>query len=121
MAVPPELACAYFLADSTFAASTLAAASAYFLVKRSTRPAVSMSFCLPVKKGWQFEQISTFNLSPLIVERVVKLYPPRLSCRYGALRLRPQFHDSFDDQRRQVECRNLLELPSLLHWQAEAH
>src|SRR2546430_3751010 len=75
MAVPQELACVYFLADSTFAASTLAAASAYFLVKRSTRPAVSISFCLPVKKGWQLEQISTFSLSPLMVERVVKLWP----------------------------------------------
>jgi hypothetical protein len=31
----------------------------YFLWKRSTRPAVSISFCLPVKNGWQLEQIST--------------------------------------------------------------
>jgi len=31
----------------------------YFFWKRSTRPAVSTSFCLPVKNGWQFEQIST--------------------------------------------------------------
>src|SRR5882762_748012 len=61
--------------DYFLAASTLAAASAYFLVKRSTRPAVSTSFCLPVKKGWQFEQISTFSRSPLMVERVVKLWP----------------------------------------------
>ena len=38
--------CDYFLAEADFAA-----ASAYFLVKRSTRPAVSTSFCLPVKKG----------------------------------------------------------------------
>ena len=53
----------------------LAAASAYFLVKRSTRPAVSISFCLPVKKGWQLEQISTFSMSPLTVERVGKLFP----------------------------------------------
>lgn len=30
----------------------------YFCRKRSTRPAVSTSFCLPVKNGWQFEQIS---------------------------------------------------------------
>lgn len=27
--------------------------------KRSTRPAVSTSFCFPVKRGWQLEQIST--------------------------------------------------------------
>src|SRR4030065_528383 len=31
----------------------------YFFWKRSTRPAESISFCLPVKKGWQREQIST--------------------------------------------------------------
>src|SRR5712691_8932342 len=60
----------YFLA-----AVDLAAASAYFLVKRSTRPAVSTSFCLPVKKGWQFEQISTRSMSPLMVERVWKVWP----------------------------------------------
>ena len=30
----------------------------YFLLKRSIRPAVSINFCLPVKNGWQFEQIS---------------------------------------------------------------
>jgi len=33
---------------------------AYFLLKRSTLPAESTSFCLPVKKGWHLEQISTF-------------------------------------------------------------
>src|SRR5271163_4809923 len=58
-----------------FAAATFAAASAYFFVKRSTRPAVSISFCLPVKKGWQLEQISTLSMSPLMVERVEKLWP----------------------------------------------
>ena len=31
----------------------------YFLLNLSTRPPVSTSFCLPVKNGWQFEQIST--------------------------------------------------------------
>jgi len=25
-----------------------------FFVNRSTRPSVSISFCLPVKNGWQF-------------------------------------------------------------------
>jgi hypothetical protein len=30
----------------------------YFWRKRSTRPAVSTSFCLPVKKGWQAAQMS---------------------------------------------------------------
>jgi hypothetical protein len=40
----------------------------YFRWKRSTRPAVSMNFCFPVKKGWHFEQTST-RMSGL-VERV---------------------------------------------------
>lgn len=26
---------------------------AYFFLNRSTRPSVSMIFCVPVKKGWQ--------------------------------------------------------------------
>jgi hypothetical protein len=30
---------------------------------------------LPVKKGWQLEQISTRSIAPLIVERVEKLFP----------------------------------------------
>src|SRR5437868_3257181 len=47
---------------------------AYFRRNRSTRPAVSTSLCLPVKNGWQLEQIST-KMSPLCVERVVKLLP----------------------------------------------
>ena len=79
MSVPPlfteSLAASYLFAAAVFEASTLAAASAYFLVKRSTRPAVSISFCLPVKKGWQLEQISTLSMSPLMVERVEKLWP----------------------------------------------
>jgi len=50
-------------------------ALAYFFWKRSTRPAVSTSFCLPVKNGWQLEQISTRNMSPLVVERVWKVLP----------------------------------------------
>jgi len=58
-----------------FAAPALAAASAYFFVNRSTRPAVSISFCLPVKKGWQLEQISTLSVSPFMVERVGKVCP----------------------------------------------
>jgi len=32
----------------------------YFWRKRSTRPAVSTSFCLPVKKGWHWAQISVW-------------------------------------------------------------
>ena len=47
---------------------------AYLRRKRSIRPAVSSIFCLPVKNGWQLEQISTW-MSPLWVERVVKEFP----------------------------------------------
>ena len=39
------------------------------------RPAVSISFCLPVKKGWQAEQISVKISPPFFVERVSKLLP----------------------------------------------
>src|SRR5215471_5084314 len=62
-----------FLCDTEsyfFAVSALA----YFRRKRSTRPAVSTSFCLPVKNGWQFEQIST-AMSPLWVDRVINVLP----------------------------------------------
>ncbi len=58
------------LADFALAASTLA----IFRRKRSTRPAVSTSFCLPVKNGWQAAQIST-TMSPLCVERVSNVFP----------------------------------------------
>src|SRR5205807_3395120 len=46
----------------------------YRRLKRSTRPAVSISFCLPVKNGWHAEQISTCS-SPFRVERVLKVSP----------------------------------------------
>src|SRR5204862_4363082 len=45
----------------------------YLRWKRSTRPAVSMSFCLPVKKGWHFEHTST-RMSGR-VERVLMISP----------------------------------------------
>src|SRR5579863_4100144 len=64
----------YRLALASFAAWTACAAFSYLRVKRSTRPAVSSNFCLPVKKGWQFEQIST-PISPLWVERVMNVFP----------------------------------------------
>src|SRR5690606_29973907 len=35
--------------------------SPHFWRNRSTRPAVSTSFCRPVKYGWHTEQISTFS------------------------------------------------------------
>ncbi len=44
---------------------------AYLRRKRSIRPAVSSTFCLPVKNGWQAEQISTW-MSPRFVLRVTK-------------------------------------------------
>src|SRR6266516_993199 len=43
----------------------------------------------------------------------------RLSRRYGALRLRPHVPDALDHQRRHDARGNLLELPPLLHRQAE--
>src|SRR5438477_13119933 len=46
----------------------------YFLSNLSIRPAVSTSFCLPVKNGWQDEQISA-RISPLCVDRVLKTWP----------------------------------------------
>src|SRR5271165_4282202 len=65
----------YFLAASVFAASPFAASLfAYFRRKRSTRPAVSINFCLPVKNGWHAAQISTL-MSPRWVERVTKALP----------------------------------------------
>src|SRR5207249_10702073 len=45
----------------------------YFFVKRSTRPSVSISFCRPVKNGWQFEQIS--RCSSGLVDRVFQVAP----------------------------------------------
>jgi hypothetical protein len=45
----------------------------YFCRKRSTRPAVSISFCLPVKNGWQLEQMSVLMFAT--VERVVNALP----------------------------------------------
>lgn len=41
--------------------------------KRSMRPAESINFCLPVKNGWQLEQISTMNESR--VEPVLYVAP----------------------------------------------
>lgn len=41
-------------------AEAQALALPYFWRKRSTRPAVSISFCLPVKNGWQAAQMSVW-------------------------------------------------------------
>jgi hypothetical protein len=45
----------------------------YFWRNRSTRPAVSTSFCLPVKKGWQAAQMSVWISA--CVERVRYVLP----------------------------------------------
>ena len=56
------------------------------------RPAVSISFCRPVKNGWQDEQIST-RMSPLCVERVLKVWPQAQMTLIGCKRdeYRPSF------------------------------
>src|SRR5712692_9664576 len=56
----------------------------YFFRKRSTRPAVSTSLYLPVKKGWQLAQISTAN-EPR-VERVSITLPQAQVIRAGGYR-----------------------------------
>ena len=45
----------------------------YFFVNRTMRPSVSSSFCLPVKNGWQLEQIS--RCSSGLVEWVFHVAP----------------------------------------------
>src|SRR5258708_18369515 len=65
---------AYFAAVSLAVFALPASDLSNLRRKRSTRPAVSISFCLPVKNGWQAEQIST-TMSPLCVERVSKVVP----------------------------------------------
>ena len=68
-------AVAAFLAFAAFAAvlrlSDVCAPN--FFVNRSTRPSVSISFCRPVKNGWQFEQIS--RCSSGFVDRVFHVAP----------------------------------------------
>jgi hypothetical protein len=44
--------------DEALAQAQTAAFRLNFWLNRSTRPAVSRSFCLPVKNGWQLEQTS---------------------------------------------------------------
>src|SRR5687768_11614711 len=44
-----------------------------FLLNRSTRPSVSISFCRPVRNGWHAEQIS--RCSSGLVERVLNVLP----------------------------------------------
>ena len=44
-----------------------------FLLNRSTRPSVSISFCRPVKNGWQLLQMSRWT--SFLVERVCHVAP----------------------------------------------
>ena len=70
-AVAPALAGFFFAFSACLRLSLVCAPN--FLVKRSTRPSVSMSFCRPVKNGWQFEQIS--RCSSYLVDRVFHVAP----------------------------------------------
>ena len=61
------------------------------LVKRSTRPSVSISFCRPVKNGWQLLQIS--RCSSGLVERVVQRRAARAAGHdFVVLRVNPFLH-----------------------------
>src|SRR5260221_7203382 len=64
-----------YLAAAAAGASSafLRLAQLYFFWNFSTRPVVSTNFILPVKNGWQAEQIST--VMAFLVLRVVNLLP----------------------------------------------
>src|SRR5258706_7361216 len=53
---------------------TASPALPYLRRKRSTRPAVSISFCLPVNNGWHAAQVST-EISLFCVDRVTNWLP----------------------------------------------
>src|SRR5687768_17818491 len=53
--------------------STLFPYTTLFRSNRSTRPAVSTNFCLPVKNGWQLLQMSTLIFGSVL--RVVNVLP----------------------------------------------
>lgn len=55
---------------------------AYLRLNRSIRPAVSTTLCLPVKKGWQLEQMSTLRM--LFVLRVWNTLPQAQDTSQGA-------------------------------------
>src|SRR5437016_12807106 len=67
---PSYLASSAVLVSSPFLARL---AQLYFFVNFSTRPVVSTYFILPVKNGWQTEQISTAMF--FLVLRVTNLLP----------------------------------------------
>src|SRR3954454_15218650 len=70
-----------YFAAAAFAGAPAGAADVFwklyvppnFLLKRSTRPAVSTNFCLPVKNGWHDEQMSTLIFGSVL--RVSKVLP----------------------------------------------
>src|SRR5215470_1379165 len=62
-----------YLGASASAPGFLRWAQLYFFWNFSTRPVVSTYFILPVKNGWQAEQISTVMF--FLVLRVVNLLP----------------------------------------------
>ena len=68
------------LTSSVFTSAVTGFFFANLRLNFSTRPALSTSFCLPVKNGWHIEQISTFICGT--VERVVNKTP----------RFSPQLH-----------------------------
>lgn len=76
--MPPQKAAARCYA---FFGAPRPAAAAYFFWKRSTRPWVSTNLYLPVKNGWQLEQISTEN-EPRVL-RVVTTLPQAQEIRAG--------------------------------------
>src|SRR5215217_2817919 len=77
--VPAQPSQAYFFPAAGAAAAAAAAVfwklyvPPNFLLNRSTRPAVSTNFCLPVKNGWQLLQMSTVSF--FCVLRVSNVFP----------------------------------------------
>src|SRR5581483_3570813 len=63
----------YFAVSSVASPCFLRLSQLYFFWNFSTRPVVSTNFILPVKNGWQAEQISTVMF--FLVLRVTNLLP----------------------------------------------
>jgi len=83
----------YFFLLASLIAFCASAAFSYFFVKRSTRPAVSNSFCLPVKKGWQFRTDFDAQQSALDRGASRERVPASAVHRYGmVVRMNIGFH-----------------------------
>lgn len=52
----------------------------YLLLKRSTLPVVSTSFCVPVKNGWHAEQISTLRFFAVLFVLITLPHEQWISC-----------------------------------------